>query len=468
MWFFSASLLFGIGQGSLVDGSFLVGAGATGSPWASVVHSIIVQSNASIMVGGSFEAISGNSHSNLARLNSDGSYDASLATGTDGLVYRLLQQPDNKILVAGAFTNLQGVVRKRVGRLLANGEVDSEFDPGSLLEAEPPVLTLAVQPDGKVLVATLAVPQSARLFRLLSNGALDESFVQTNIFMDWQIYTIHVRTNGTILVGGGFSSAGGHGSPALVRLYADGRIDTNFNAQFQNLSSVFTIHEQPNGNLLVGGLFKRLGMTNDVSLARLKANLDWDDSFSADQILSYWGGFPVVRAVVEQPDGKLVVTGDFDAIGGYWRHDIAQLDAQGRVDECFDPGLGLAELHYPAGMTLARHSSDKILVGGYFNSVDGHLICNIARLLPASDCSAIRIHIGETSGGDFYVAGTSPPGGSIAIQSSTNLIHWLDVDLFDWPDYLVPSGSYVIRQFGTPPEPPVFFRVKKSYALPKP
>lgn len=466
---FSAWPLVAFGQTSLVDSSLLVGARATGLHRFGAVNSIIVQSNGSIMLGGDFDHISGSSHPNLARINADGSYDSSFDGRADGEVYRLLLQKDGKILVAGGFTNLQGVVRHRIGRLLANGQVDPEFDPGSLLASNHPAMALALQFDSKVLVATLPIgsdPVSARLFRLHPNGALDESFVQTNLFLDWHIYAIHVRTNGTILVGGGFNSAGGHSLPALVRLQSDGHVDTNFNAQLQNLSSVFTIHEQTNGNLLIGGLIKRVGTTNDISLARLTANLDWDDSFSTDQFLTYLEGFPVVRAILEQPDGKLVVTGDFLTVGGYWRRNIARLDTQGRVDSCFDPGLGLTG-YYPGGSSLARQSDGRILVGGYFDSVDGRPIANIARLLPESDCDAIRVHFGRTSSyGGFYVAQTSPPGGMGIMEASTNLVDWIEMYQIFLPSmasYGDPSGSFAIIYVDQTARSRAFFRVRKAY-----
>lgn len=456
----------GRGQASLVDGSFLVGAGACDEGGYGAVHSIVLQTNGGLLVGGQFNTIAGNACSNLARLGSDGSYDPAFVGGTDRPIYRMLQQPDGRILVAGSFTNLQGMVRYRIGRLLPGGEMDPEFDAGSSLETQEPAIALGLQPDGKVLVATTAVPHG-RLFRLHANGDLDDSFVQTNLFRNWHIFAVHVRTNGSILVGGGFSAAGGHDSPALALLEPDGRPDTNFNSKLQNLSTVFTIQEQPNGRLLVGGIFKRLGSTNNIAIARMRANLEWDDSFSTDAV-EHPGGFPLVREIVEQPDGKLVVTGNFVTVGGYWRRNVARLDTQGHVDGCFDPGLGLNDQLTMGGVTLGRQNDGRILVGGYFNSVDGRPLCNIARLLPASGCNAIRVHMGTTTGGEFYVAGTGPPGGSMAIQSSTNLVHWSDLVLLGWPDYDATSGSYLIRQFVAPPEPPIYFRVKKSYDFPDP
>lgn len=450
------------GQPTLFDSSFRAGAGADGG-----VNSLVIQTNGGIFVGGHFHTIAEHSHSYLARLNGDGSYDDSLAKGTDGLVLRLLQQPDGRILVAGAFTNLQGVVRKKIGRLLTTGEVDLEFDAGSLLETNYAAITLGLQPDGRVLVATVVEGSTARLLRLQANGSMDESFIQTNLFMGYHIFSILVRSNGSILVGGGFGSAGGHNSPGLALLRSDGSPDTNFNTQFENTSTVFSITEQTNGGLLLGGVFRRAGESNYTALARTTANLEWDAAFSADWFRSNEaeGAVAAVRSVLEQPDGKLVVAGYFRTVGGYWRQHVARLDSQGRVDSCFDPGVGLTTATL-GGITLARQGDGRILIGGYFDSVDGYRCGNVARLLPQSDCDVTRVHIGGFSVEGFYVAGTSPPGRNIILQASTNLVDWLEMGWAGGEDYDEPSGSFVSRHVTSPFQPPWFFRVKRTDTKP--
>ena len=78
---------------------------------------LVVQADQRILVGGHFTAIVGCSNSFLARLQPDGSVDASFnpAGQTDGAVTRLLQQPDGKVLVSGGFTRLLGQPRQLPG-----------------------------------------------------------------------------------------------------------------------------------------------------------------------------------------------------------------------------------------------------------------------------------------------------------------------------------------------------------------
>jgi hypothetical protein len=46
-----------------------------------------------------------------------------------------------------------------------------------------------------------------------------------------------------------------------------------------------------------------------------------------------------VLALVIQPDGKILIGGEFTRIGEEVRHGIARLNPDGSVDTTFDPGL---------------------------------------------------------------------------------------------------------------------------------
>ena len=79
--------------------------------------------------------------SRLARLNPDGSPDSfnpgasKLPTGASAIVYTMAVQPDGKILVGGYFNGLGGgtgaTVRNYIGRLNGDGSVDAGFNPGA-------------------------------------------------------------------------------------------------------------------------------------------------------------------------------------------------------------------------------------------------------------------------------------------------------------------------------------------------
>src|SRR5690606_36054965 len=109
-------------DGSL-DESFQIGTGAS-----DVVNGIVLQSDGKIIIGGNFNNYNGNNRNKIVRLNNDGSIDSdfSIGYGFNGEVLSLNLQPDGKVLVTGYFSGYNNAVRYRIARLNASGTLDSE------------------------------------------------------------------------------------------------------------------------------------------------------------------------------------------------------------------------------------------------------------------------------------------------------------------------------------------------------
>lgn len=459
-------------QASLFDPAFKVGHGANG-----IVYSIVVQDDGKIVVGGEFTQIAGSVRTNLARLNSDGQLDTSFPQGTDGAVYRLLKQPDGKVLVGGVFTNLQGVARQRVGRLLTNGLVDINFDPGVAIAPDFGVSALAFQSDGKILAATLplALPYMSALKRLEADGQLDASFTQTNVFQDWHVFTICPLTNGSILVGGGFQRVNDLSRTGLALLNTNGLLRLDFDSPFTSdtnllhYSGVYSLIGLPDSSVLLGGKFWQRDSTNRYAVAKLTSNLALDASFHADPFDGSieHPNFGVVMSAIQQSDGKYILGGRFQEVGGYWRN-IVRLNSEGRVDPCFDPGISLIGPPDRAMgvMALAEQTGGRILAGGDFVCFSGSPIqslssSNLTRLLPQTDCGVTRVHLGREAG-VYFVAGTCAPGGTNSLQASTNLVDWFALESGPMTTTTFPYVVWHLPSMFTN-ESSLFFRVKKEY-----
>jgi len=460
----------------LIDPTFKADSGASGDPYntyaSSGVYSILVQDDGKIIVGGQFTNIAGQACSNLARLNSDGQLDASFPQGTDGPVYRLLKQPDGKILVAGVFTNLQGVVRRGIGRLLTNGTIDLDFDAGSVIGGYQGGFSLGLQSDGKILVGTPVFPYTnGALFRLNANGQPDSGFVQTNLFNTWHIFSICPRTNGSILLAGGFQSVNGISNPGLVLLQTNGEVDLSFSSPLDavppnfDLSGVYALAELPDHGFLIGGKFWKQGSTNRQGIAKLTTALDWDAGFQPDSFDSAMEAppFGVVMAAMRHSDGRFILGGLFQEVGGYARNNLVRVDSHGHVDPCFDSGFVLASQNLGV-LKLVEQADGKILAGGVFFCFSGEPIAtprssNLSRLLLQTDCGVTRMHLGQQSSGQHFVVATCAPGGTNHLQASTNLVDWVDVQ---YPS----TYPYFYHEVGDPsllPASGAFFRVKKEY-----
>lgn len=215
------------------DPSFKLGLG----PADSEVRCVLVQPDGKIVVGGTFTEFNGVPCGLITRLNSDGTVDTSFDAGTGiGLSggwwpYRwlaaLYQQPGGRILLAGGFTDVAGLARTNFARLNPDGSPDATFTPAVHPTSGNQV---AVQPDGTIYVAA-----GISLVRLLPDGSLDSTFKPELSSQD-EIKSIALAPNGQILVSGSFVGRMGNRSPQvecsprllILRFNPDGSADPTF------------------------------------------------------------------------------------------------------------------------------------------------------------------------------------------------------------------------------------------------
>jgi uncharacterized delta-60 repeat protein len=170
----------------------------------------VTQADGRIVVGGTFTSVGGATHNYLARLNADGTVDPSYNPDFNGRVYALAYETGSgKTIVGGAFTTIGGESRNHIARLNPNGTIDSEFNPN--IDGQVGVIVL--QPDGRILVggtfnsvapvgATASTSRSNAL-RLNANGTLDPTFDPS---VNSSVSAIALQSDGKILLGGLFSA----------------------------------------------------------------------------------------------------------------------------------------------------------------------------------------------------------------------------------------------------------------------
>lgn len=415
---YDTRLLARLSANGVLDTTFTPGYFSIDLGVVGVLNSMMVQLDGKILVAGSFNyhgatPIFANATSviNIARLNANGTRDTTLsAVGTDAAIYDLAMQGTANFIVAGNFETHANVARRRIARSLPNGTTDLTFNTGS--GANGSVLDMKVLSTGKVLVAGAfrwyngAVRN--RIARLNSDGTLDTT-VSSNLLIDSSIDTFEVQPDGKIIIGGSFTKVGTASRNLIARLNADFTLDTTFSVGTGFVSNRVTdIALQSNGKMIVVGYFTNYNGVTCNRVARLNTNGSLDSTFNvgtgADGSISY---------VLIQADGKIILFGGFSNFNGVAKKGIVRLNTDGSLDTTFITGTGLVgTVKYATEL-----ASGKILLAGGLDTYKGSNVGVMMRLNQdgSRDASFVMAH--NTSVTVEYFA--LQPDGKI-IMSGTN------------------------------------------------
>ena len=350
-----------LNQNGSLDTTFNVSFGMT----AGSVLTFALQPNGKILLGGDYTHINGVLRRRLARINADGTTDASFNTdgGFNGVVNKITLQPDGKVLVGGSFSIFNTTSRPNMARLNSDGSLDNGFNPAP----SGAVYAIAVLPDGKILVggsfSDVGGNPRTGLARLTPEGVVDGTFDVT-LGNNATVRNILVQPDGKILVGGAFNGVNGFNRTNLVRLNSDGSVDTSFNAG--NLLSVGQIELQPDGKYLV---------LTGSTIARLNSNGTTDSSFQSPVVAD-----GAILSFALQSDGNIVVGGNFLTINNVSRQRLARLRSNGTLDANYFP-VGANN----AIRVVLKQPDEKILVGGDFTNIANVARVGVARLINTPD-----------------------------------------------------------------------------------
>jgi uncharacterized delta-60 repeat protein len=383
----------GIGRGRIArlnpDGSLEVGFDP-GAGTNSFVYAVATQSDDKVLIGGAFTTVGGVGRNRLARLNTTGSLDTSFLnglTGANGTVYAMAVQPDDKVLIGGEFTQVNGITRNGIARLNANGSLDSSFNPGTGVSGGvASVSTIALQPDGKVLIGggftTVNGMARGNIARLNTGGSLDAGFLNGLAGASSTVSTIALQPDGKVLLGGGFIQVNSTARNRIARLNTDGSLDTGFDPGSGTNNTVNDVAVKADGKIIIVGNFDTFNGVTRNRIAQLNTDGSLDTGFDPGA-----GASGLVWTVVPLGNNKALIAGTFSQINGTARNRIAQLNADGSLDTNFDPGTGANNWV----MAVDIQSDDKVLIGGGFTTFDGTGRIRVARLHGSSSDTGLYL-----------------------------------------------------------------------------
>jgi uncharacterized delta-60 repeat protein len=434
-----------LAQAGFVDPSFLNGmTGPNSWLWAGAL-----QRDGKLLLGGQFTSFNGVPRGPVARLNVDGSVDPTFSTGVTGgepTIHSVVVQPDGKVLIGGMFTGINGAVRMRLARLHANGTPDTNF-LATVTSSSSSFITvnhLALQTNAQVVIAgwfdTVNGAPHTNIARLNSNGALDSGF---GAQIDTPANALALQADGRVLIGGAFSTVNGQARDHLACLNVNGTLDTNFLANVDGNVDSFAL--QPDGKVLIAGNFNTVNGQSRHHIARLNPNGSLDAAFQNGMA----GANDYVACVAYGPGGRVLVGGQFTAVNGVGRTNVARLNSNGSLDTNF-----LANVDSSLELLLVQPDSRVIIEGNYLNTVDGRSRNRIARL---QNSSAPIIGPPILSAGVFSFDVAAIAGTTYGVEASTNLVNWslilstnTTVDNFNFQDTAAQFPRRFFKVFRSP------------------
>ncbi len=217
----------------------------------------------------------------------------------------------------------------------APGTLDTTFLTG-LGANGLPAERVGLQSDGKAILAgrftsVNGVP-AVGLARINPDGTYDPTFVTTGL--DGGVRAVVVLPDDRILIAGYFTQVQGVRRHAVARLLPNGVVDPTFDPGAGPNDSVTCLAVQADGKVLVGGYFDSFSGVVAMKLARLQTNGVVDPTFISTNA-------PEGRtdALAVQPDGKILLGGDFTHLAGASRSGFARVHANGLLDTGFVPAL---------------------------------------------------------------------------------------------------------------------------------
>jgi hypothetical protein len=405
----------------------------------------------------------------IVRLHSDGTIDNTFKAPLSSLdgstnIYAVAVQDDGKVIVGGVFsiTAAVGVVHTNITRLNVDGSIDLTFNPtggGTAKDAASAFhrvmsLQIAKGDDGKLKLWVGGFFERYNGVRIVNGTESDArrgGLVITNI-KDGSIYAkpfvenapgtsaggveeIVPRKDGRMLICGEFGAIGGPGTSAYVyarrvaSLLPNGRLDPAYR-QVADLgggpgNTVYAVAEQilpdNSSKIIIAGPFttfkdNRPGAGGVINYNKLNyiARLNDDGSLDPSFQMNVNDGFNTGRIyrVLSDSKGQLILGGEFVSYNGNPANRLVRLLPDGGYDATFDIGQGFdgagggpaPQILDIAFQPLFSNPEGGILVSGEFRSFENESKQNFfLRLASATVLASTTLHFSVKKEGSLAV-----------------------------------------------------------------
>ena len=327
----------------------------------SVVYSIVGDGAGGQHIGGAFTQIVGQARSYLVQLGPTGAITEAFAPNPDSFVLRILPL-GGRLHVTGFFSSIGGQARLQLAKLdPVTGAADGAYaglginTPNGIAQLGDAVwISLPFNYFGPTDVRAMG----AMRFDATTGAELPTAFVSRQAF----VFALAREPDGATLVGGYFVRPGSL-QRNLVRIAANGTLETSFQPPLAPNSSIRAVKVDASGNIYVA---------DGLTLRRLLPNGSFDPAFATALNSS-------VLSLHLVTDG-VIAGGSFSTAAGVTRRGLVKLDyATGAVVDGWDANFSANAQVW----SIAADVSGSLYVGGSFSSVAGTPRANLAKLTTA-------------------------------------------------------------------------------------
>lgn len=333
-----------------------------------------------------------------ARLLENGEYDQTFNDSgrifikgeptTTGAMHRAVIGPNNTVILAGNRPNPFSLIDETyVVKLKADGSCDSSFATNGILTlnvsphgSRSGAYDVAILPNEKILLASQVQVGSGNpglefcVIRLNANGSLDESFGDAGkTFIVDSVraatpYRMVVQRNGRIVVGG-ITTINGVPTFKVIRLLENGDIDNDFGVNGillvdrgeERTPNFNDILEQPDGKIILAGNYSAGAGDSRLTLVRLKSDGSRDENFGTNGIVDIQQASIANKVLINEDKTILAIGRNFDQVV------IAKFKENGSLDFSFgDQGVEELGNANPSNsdLTAVLMPDGKVMIGG--------------------------------------------------------------------------------------------------------
>lgn len=353
-----------------------------------VIYTMDLSDDGSILyVGGEFMEIgdiggTGGTYArfNIAAINMSDYSILDFAPRVTGPIYAL-DVSGNYIYIGGSYNFINEVYVGEFARVSSEGVLDESICVPNIHTNYPPetVYDISITNDYIYVggsfneITDLNTPVYGLVRLNKSDCSWDSEWIPE---LDGTVYDIEIY-NGSMYIGGSFENVNGTYTGEFAKLNSDGSLNTscvpNIHTYEEIVATVYDISITAD-YIYVGGSFNRVvNSSNNVSgLVRLEnsTSCQWDNSW-VPEVQEY--DYPNIRTVytISPVGDDVFVGGSFDRIGGLEGSEFALLNGEtGRASQYWNPYIYVYDPPVSSTVYSSIVTSNKLLVGGSFNTVD--------------------------------------------------------------------------------------------------